>query len=112
MIAKRSDQKRQLLNKYKYEKKQKVNDNSAPLYDDHDRPVAITKHEKVENKKRFSKKQLELVSRKFQEYYAYETNKQYKGERITLRQIGQMFELGHATIHKLYAEWMDDPYFY
>jgi hypothetical protein len=52
-----------------------VNDNSAPLYEEHDRPVAISKREKVENKKRFSKKQLELVSRKFQEYYAYETNK-------------------------------------
>jgi len=37
--------------------------------------MALNRKEKVENKKRFSKKQLELVSRKFSEYYAYETNK-------------------------------------
>lgn len=55
---------------------------------------------------------MELVSRKFSDYYAYETNREYTGDKISLRQIAHMFELGHATIHKLYAEWMDDPYFY
>lgn len=74
--------------------------------------AAIKKFEKMENKKRFSKKQLELVSRKFADYYAYETNPDCKGNKIKLRDIGQMFDLGHATVHKLYAEWMDDPYFY
>jgi hypothetical protein len=52
------------------------------------------------------------VSRKFSDYYSYETKRGDDLPKVNLRQIGAMFDLGHATIHKLYAEWMDDPYFY
>lgn len=108
MVAKR-DPKHE-MNRFKAEKREKFNESSVSQMDENDKAIAISRKEKVENKKRFSKKQLELVSRKFSDYYAYETNN--LGEQIKLRDIGIMFELGHATIHKLYAEWMDDPYFY
>lgn len=82
------------------------------MFAEKDKNVEINKNEKIENKKRFSKKQLELVSRKFSDYYSYETKKEFTGEKVSLRTINQAFQLGHATIHKLYAEWLDDPYFY
>lgn len=59
-----------------------------------------------------SKRTLELLAKKFDEYYAYENNMEYKGPRISLREIGQIFDIGANTIHKLYTEWMDDPTFY
>jgi hypothetical protein len=31
---------------------------------------------------------------------------------MSLREIGQIFDIGANTIHKLYQEWMDDPSFY
>lgn len=59
-----------------------------------------------------SKRTLELLSKKFDEYYAYEQNPDYRGPKMTLREIGQIFDIGPNTIHKLYTEWMDDSTFY
>ena len=42
----------------------------------------------------------------FDEYYAGENNVDYKGPRMTIREIGQLFDMGNSTIHKLYTEWM------
>ena len=59
-----------------------------------------------------SKRTLELLAKKFDEYYAYENNFEYKGPKISILEIGQLFDIGSNTIQKLYAEWMDDPTFY
>jgi hypothetical protein len=59
-----------------------------------------------------SKRTLELLAKKFDEFYAYEQNPDYKGPKISLREIGQIFDIGANTIHKLYMEWMDEPSFY
>ena len=59
-----------------------------------------------------SKRTLELLAKKFDEYYAYENNFEYKGPKISILEIGQIFDIGSNTIHKLYTEWMDDPTFY
>lgn len=57
-------------------------------------------------RRRLTKKTLELLSKKFDEYYAGENNVDYKGPRMTIREIGQLFDMGNSTIHKLYTEWM------
>lgn len=31
---------------------------------------------------------------------------------MSIREIGQLFDMGNSTIHKLYTEWMEDPSFY
>ena len=63
-------------------------------------------------KKVVSKRTLQLLAKHFDSYYAYEHNINYKGPKVSLRQIGQNFDIGANTIHKLYMEWMDDPSFY
>lgn len=62
------------------------------------RPIRKTqKKQKV-----ISKKTLDLISKKFDEYYAYESNFNYKGPKISLREIGQTFDIGANSVHKLY----------
>lgn len=63
-------------------------------------------------RKRLTKRTLELLAKKFDEFYAYENNYDFKGPKINIREIGQLFDMGNSTIHKLYTEWMEDPSFY
>jgi len=65
-----------------------------------------------QRRRRLTKKTLELLSKKFDEYYAYENNAEYRGPRMSIREVGQLFDMGNSTIHKLYTEWMEDPSFY
>jgi hypothetical protein len=53
-----------------------------------------------------------MLAKKFDEFYAYENSPELKGQKITLRQIGETFDIGVNTIHKLYTEWQEDPAFY
>lgn len=54
-------------------------------------------------RRRLTKKILELLAKKFDEYYAFESNRDYKGPRMTIKDIGQLFDMGNSTTHKLYV---------
>jgi hypothetical protein len=53
-----------------------------------------------------TKRTLELLAKKFDEFYQHEINRDVTGPKISIREIGQLFDMGNSTIHKLYAEWM------
>lgn len=52
-----------------------------------------------------------MLKKKFDEYYAQESNYNEKGTKISIREIGQIFNMNYSTITKLYAEWMEDSSF-
>jgi hypothetical protein len=54
-------------------------------------------------RKRLTKKTLELLAKKFDEFYACENNSDLKGPKMSIREIGQLFDMGNSTIHKLYT---------
>ena len=63
-------------------------------------------------RQKLTKRTLELLSQKLDEFYFSMNNPSYKGVRLSLIDIGMMFEIGKSLMSKLYAEWEEDPTFF
>lgn len=63
------------------------------------------------NRRKLTNKTLEMLCRKFDNLHASENNLEFKGPKLTLGEVGLLFDIGKSTIHKLYSEWQEDPSF-